>query len=97
MKNKNLERTIKNLQKVIEKRSENNGDEETELEEDEELIPPLSVSFATYGGITNGGIGAVVGFLVGRGIEEITYRSDIAAIIVYNLLNIIHEVNSDKS
>lgn len=104
MENKNLERAIKNLQNVIDDRKDKEQIEsavkaleeaKAEKEKSEQQIP-TSVLLSTYAGICNGPIGAVGGFVVGKIVEEVTKRNDMAAKMWNGFMKLIHDINSDS-
>lgn len=101
MRNKNSEKMIKNLQKIIERRREREDSEtikilKEELErEDDGTEIPLSVSFSLCGSMTNGLMGGIVGFATGKIIEELANRSEIFSNIATGILDIIHNANND--
>lgn len=108
MKDKTLEKAIKNLQKIVDKRRGTDQIEEalTELEEakkkaemlerEEELEVPLPILVSIYCGISNGPWWALGGFAVGKLVEEVSNRSEIFYKFVNGFLELIHEVNRDS-
>lgn len=106
MKDKTLEKTIKNLQAIIEKRK--NSDQLAEalktLEElkqrvdkyeEEELEVPLPILFSIYCGICSGPVGILGGLAVGKLIEGAINKSPIANKIATGIFKFIYDVNTD--
>lgn len=104
MKDKDLEKAIKNLQKIVDSRRGNSQLEEalktleeakTKAEKEEELDIPLPVLLSTYCGISNGPLGAAGGFVVGKIAEMAASKNEFAANILNGFMGLIHDINKD--
>ena len=106
MKDKNLEKAIKNLQHVIEtkKRADQLKEAVRELEEAkknsgelEEDNVPLSMILSTYCGVSNGLLFGIGGFVVGKAVETVMKKNNTVANIVNNFFKLIHDINEDTN
>jgi len=107
MKDKILEKAIKNLQKIIDKRKgadqieeaianlEESNNRLEQLEKKEQEIP-LPILTSIYFGISSGPWWALGGFAIGKIIEETAARNETFSKLANGFLRLIHETNRDS-